>query len=471
MTTQNVYDLAVIGAGPAGIVGATTAASLGARVVLIDRFGDLGGAGANTGTVPSKTLRETAVSLSGIRSRDLYGVDLSLRREATVADLMRREHAVKEALNRTLAQIVEASSVELIVGDARFEDAHTIAIRSGATSSLVHAERTLISTGSSPYRPAGFPFDRPGVYDSDTILELNTIPKSLAVVGAGAVGSEYACTFGALGTKVHLIDGRDVLLPFLDSEVSAALTRAMGGSGIELHWGERVAECNYAGDEITLTLQSGRIVHTEAVLVAAGRRSNTKCLNLGAAGLAAGERGDLKVDEHYRTAVPHIYAAGDVIGFPGLASTGMQQARRAMTVAFGGAGDLPAREILPSAVYTIPEVAMAGDTEQTVQAAGVDYVVGRARYADNPRGCIIGEKEGFLKLIFRREDLKLLGVHAIGELASELVHIGLIAMAADCDATVFGELSFNVPTLGALYQDATWRLINERSRTLAGAIA
>jgi NAD(P) transhydrogenase len=471
MTIQNTYDLAAIGAGPAGIVGATTAASMGARVVLIDRYGDLGGAGANTGTVPSKTLRETALALSGIRSRDLYGVDLSLRREATVADLMRREHAVREALNRTLAQIVEASSVELIVGDARFEDAHTISIRSGATSSLVHAEKTLISTGSSPYRPAGFPFDTPGVYDSDTILELNTIPKSLAVVGAGAVGSEYACTFAALGTKVHLIDSRDVLLPFLDSEVSAALTRAMGGSGIELHWGERVAECNCVDGEIALTLQSGRVVHTEAVLVAAGRRSNTKCLNLVAAGLAAGERGDLKVDEHYRTAVPYIYAAGDVIGFPGLASTGMQQARRAMSVAFGGADSLPARDILPSAVYTIPEVAMAGNTEQAVHAAGVDYVVGRARYTDNPRGCIIGEKEGFLKLIFRREDLKLLGVHAIGELASELVHIGMIAMTADCDATVFGELSFNVPTLGALYQDATWRLINERSRTLAAAVA
>lgn len=467
---QNMYDLAVIGAGPAGIVGATTAASLGARVVLIDRYGDLGGAGANTGTVPSKTLRETALSLSGIRSRDLYGVDLSLRREATVADLMRREHAVKEALNRTLAQIVEASSVELILGDAQFEDAHTIGVRSETTSRSVRADRTLISTGSSPHRPVGFPFDRPGVYDSDSILELDTIPKSLAVVGAGAVGSEYACTFAALGTKVHLIDSRDILLPFLDSEVSEALARSMRRSGIEMHGGERVAECNSAGHEITLTLQSGRVVRTEAVLVAAGRRSNTAWLNLAAAGLAPGERGDLKVDEHYRTAVPHIYAAGDVIGFPGLASTGMQQARRAMSVAFGGGGDLPARDILPSAVYTIPEVAMAGDTEQAVHAAGVDYVVGRAQYTDNPRGCIIGETEGFLKLILRREDLKILGVHAIGELASELVHIGLIAMTADCDATVFGRLSFNVPTLGALYQDATWRLINERSRTLAAAM-
>jgi NAD(P) transhydrogenase len=439
--------------------------------VLIDRYGDLGGAGANTGTVPSKTLRETALALSGTRSRDIYGVDLSLRREATIADLMRREHAVKEALNRMLAQVVEASPVELIVGDAQFEDAHTIRVRSGTRSTLLRAERTLISTGSSPYRPAGFPFDKPGVYDSDSILELDTIPKSLAVVGAGVVGSEYACTFGALGTKVHLIDSRDVLLPFLDSEVSAALTRAIRGSGIEMHCRERVAECNCAGREITLTLESGCIVRTEAVLVAAGRRSNTTSLNLAAAGVTPGERGDLKVDEHYRTAVQHIYAAGDVIGFPGLASTGMQQARRAMAEAFGTADDLPARDILPSAVYTIPEVAMAGDTEQAVQAAGLEYVVGRARYTDNPRGCIIGEKEGFLKLIFRREDLKLLGVHAIGELASELVHIGLIAMTADCDATIFSKLAFNVPTLGALYQDATWRLINERARMIAAAVA
>jgi NAD(P) transhydrogenase len=458
---HNLYDLAVIGAGPAGIVGATTAASLGARVVLIDRYGDLGGAGANTGTVPSKTLRETALALSGIRSRDLYGVDLSLRREATIADLMRREHAVKEALNGTLAQLVEASSVDRLVGDAQFEDSHTIRVCSGATLNLIYAERILIATGSSPNRPASFPFDKDGVYDSDTILELDNIPKSLAVVGAGAVGSEYACTFGALGTKVYLIDSRDVLLPFLDSEVSAALTLAMHRNGIEMHCRERVAECNCRGQEITLTLQSGHVVQTEAVLVAAGRRSNTSSLNLAAAGLTVGERGDLNVDQHYRTAIPHIYAAGDVIGFPGLASTSMQQARRAMRIAFGAAGDLPARDILPSAVYTIPEVAMAGDTEQAVRAAGLDYVVGHARYNDNPRGCIIGEKEGFLKLILRRKDLKLLGVHAIGELASELVHIGLIAMSAGCDASIFSDLSFNVPTLGALYQDATWRLINE----------
>lgn len=461
MNMKNVYDLAVIGAGPAGIVGATTAASLGAKVVLIDRYGELGGAGANTGTVPSKTLRETALALSGIRSRALYGVDLSLRREATIADLMRREHVVKDGLNRTLAQLVEVSSVELVVGDARFEDAHTIRVRRGDRSNFVHAEGILISTGSSPNRPSIFPFDKPGVYDSDSILELEKIPKSLVVVGAGAVGSEYACTFSALGTKVHLIDSRDALLPFLDLEVSSALTRAMHRNGIEMHCGERVADCNCAEHEITLTLQSGLVMQAEAVLVAAGRRSNTGSLNLAAAGLTACERGDLKVDQHYRTPAPHIYAAGDVIGFPGLASTSMQQARRAMSVAFGAADDVPNRNILPSAVYTIPEVAMAGDPEQVVRGAGIDYVVGRAHYKDNPRGCIIGEQEGFLKLILQRQDLKILGGHAIGELASELVHIGLMAMTAGCNATIFSDTSFNVPTLGALYQDATWRLINE----------
>ena len=466
MNGKNTYDLVVIGGGPAGIVGATTAASLGAKTVLIDRDVDLGGAGANTGTVPSKTLRETALALSGIRSRDLYGVDLSIRREATVADLMRREHAVKEALNRTLAQLVEASSVTFLAGEAQFQDPHTIAVRHGNSCNLLRAERVLIATGSSPFCPGEFPFGSPGIYNSDTILDLKTIPRSLTVVGAGAVGSEYACTFAALGTEVHLIDSRDVLLPFLDSEVSETLTRAIRASGIELHCGERVSQCVCAGGKVALRLQSGNEVRADAVLVAAGRRSNTRMLNLTAAGLTPGERGDLKVDQYYRTAVPHIYAAGDVIGFPALASTGMQQARRAMTIAFGMGTGLPSRDILPSAVYTIPEVAMAGETEQSVAAAGLDYTVGRARYIENPRGCIIGEQEGFLKLIFSRPDLKILGVHAIGEHASELVHIGLVAMTTGCDATVLSSLSFNVPTLGALYQDATWRLINEQSLTL-----
>jgi NAD(P) transhydrogenase len=376
---------------------------------------------------------------------------------------MRREKAVKEALNRTLAQLVQASSVSFLAGEAQFLDPHTIAIRQSNGCDVLRAERILIATGSSPFCPREFPFASRGIYNSDTILDLNTIPSSLAVVGAGAVGSEYACTFAALGAEVHLIDSRDVLLPYLDSEVSEALTRAIRASGIRFHRGERVARCGFAENKVSLQLQSGDELRTDAVLVAAGRRSNTGMLNLAAAGLTPGERGDLKIDEYYRTSVPHIYAAGDVIGFPALASTGMQQARRAMTLAFGKQTGLPTRDILPSAVYTIPEVAMAGETEHSVAAAGIDYVVGRARYTDNPRGCIIGEQEGFLKLIFSRPDLKLMGVHAIGEHASELVHIGLVAMTAGCDAMVLSSLSFNVPILGALYQDATWRLINEQS--------
>jgi NAD(P) transhydrogenase len=457
---QNTFDLAVIGAGPAGIVGATTAAFTGARVALIDRHGDLGGAGANTGTVPSKTLRETALALTGTRSRELYGVDLSLRREATIADLMRRERAVKEALNRTLSERVAESATEVIVGDAHFQDDHTIAVRDSSGLQVLSADRILIATGSSPNRPDSFPFDAPGIYDSDTILELNRIPRSLAVVGAGAVGSEYACTFGALGSEVHLIDGRATLLPFLDSEVSQALTSVMSANGTALHLNERVAQCRPDASGVELTMKSGRVVRTEALLVAAGRISNTAGLNLAAAGLAAEQRGELKVDEHYRTAIRHIYAVGDVIGFPGLASTGMQQARRAMSCAFGPCAGMQGTEILPAAVYTIPEVGMAGETEQSLRAAGVDYVVGRARYDENARGCIVGDRDGFLKLIFRHDDLRLLGVHAIGELASELVHIGLIVMAAGGGAETFSNLCFNVPTLGGLYQDATWRLIN-----------
>jgi NAD(P) transhydrogenase len=467
-TMQDKFDLAVIGAGPAGLVGATTAAFAGARVALIDRHGDLGGAGANTGTVPSKTLRETALALTGTKSRELYGVDLSLRREATIADLMRRERFVKDAMNRTLAERVAESATEVIVGGAEFQDDHTIVVRSGSVARVIRADKILIATGSSPNRPSGFSFDAPGIYDSDTILELNQIPRSLAVVGAGAVGSEYACTFGALGSEVHLIDGRDTLLPFLDREVSEALTRVMSVNGIELHLNERVAQCRPGASGIELTMASGLVVRTEAVLVAAGRISNTGSLNLAAAGLAAEQRGELKVDEHYRTAVQHICAVGDVIGFPGLASTGMQQARRAMSCAFGQCAGNQSPQILPSAVYTIPEVGMAGETEQSLRAAGVDYVVGRARYDENARGCIVGDKEGFLKLIFRRDDLKLLGVHAVGELASELVHIGLIVMTAGGGAGIFSDVCFNVPTLGALYQDATWRLLNvSRNRTFS----
>jgi NAD(P) transhydrogenase len=478
---QKSYDLIVIGGGPAGISGATTGRLLGKTVALVDRHHELGGAGANTGTVPSKTLRETAVALSGMRSRDLYGVDLSLRREATVGDFLRHERQVKTGLNTLFAQQLETYQAKVYYGDARFLDPHTITVRTipkseatddhkrqAATTNgdlTLRGEKILIATGSSPIRPPIFPFG-PGVYDSDTILELVNLPRTMAVVGAGTIGSEYACTFAELGTKVHLIDGRDVLLPFLDGEVSRALTASMEQNGIVFHWKERAERCVVEEPptpekrgRITLTLTTGESLTVDEVLVAAGRKSNTWELNLAAAGVIAGDRGLIPVNDTFQTNVPHIYAAGDVIGFPALASTSMEQARRAVRHAFGKGIYTGIPQLLPHGVWTIPEVGMVGETEEALKRKGVEYVVGRASYADNARGRIIGDTQGFLKLLFRLPDMELVGVHVMGEQGTDVVHIGLLAMLSHARARLFDEICFNLPTLGGLYKVATFNAI------------
>jgi NAD(P) transhydrogenase len=463
---RKAYDLVVLGGGPAGIVGATTAAALGKTVALVDSHQELGGAGANTGTVPSKTLRETSLALSGGKSRNLYGVDLSLRREATVVDFLRHERNVKMGLNATLARQLQANKVDVYYGVGTFENAHTVRVRKTDAEKgvppvtehevLLAGDHILIATGSAPVRPAIFPFNRPEVYDSDTILELDRLPKTLAVIGAGVIGSEYACTFAALGTQVHVLDGRGVFLPFLDGEISRALAKAMARNGIVFHWNEPVRSCDAGKPEgVCLTLSSGATLRVAAVLVAAGRKSNTENLNLSVAGIAAGDRGIIQVDEHFRTKVQHIYAAGDVIGFPALASTGMQQARIAVRHAFNVRLPSHILQVLPTGIYTIPEVGMVGETEQTLHRNNVQYVVGRGPYKSNARGRIIGDCDGMLKLLFRREDMKLLGVHVLGEQATELVHVGMMAMLAGSTAEVFDEACFNIPTLGELYKFAT----------------
>src|SRR5580693_8286052 len=335
------FDLIVIGGGPAGIVGATTAAAFGKTVAVVDSHHELGGAGANTGTIPSKTLRETALALSGMKSRNLYGVDLSLRHEATVADFLRHEQNVKAGVNQFLSQrLKKTSNTTVYQGQAVFDDPHTVRVCHGNSGSAgetvrLRGEQILIATGSAPVHPPGFPFGCREVYDSDTILELDRLPKTMAVAGAGVIGSEYASTFAALGVSVHLIDGHNALLPFLDAELSRALTAAMEKNGIRFHWGDRPG--SYRQEEsgkVALTLESGEQLSVDAVLVASGRKSNTETLNLAAAGVTVGDRGVIPVDASYRTNVPHIFAAGDVIGFPALASTSMQQARYAMRAAF-----------------------------------------------------------------------------------------------------------------------------------------
>jgi NAD(P) transhydrogenase len=482
-----VYDLIVIGSGPAGESGAAAASLFGKRVALVEKSSLVGGASTNTGTLPSKTLRETALAISGLRARDLYGVDLSMRREATIADLMFHERRVTANERKRVERSLARYGVVLYRGMASFVDPHTIRVvpqvtgeavgagpgtgiandSDGTGAVLLKAERIFIGTGSSPVQPPGFPFKNPRVLDSDEILQLDRLPRSLAVVGAGVIGSEYACTFAALGTGVWVIDGRDELMPFLDREVSLALADAMNKKlGIEFLWKNRVTACN-AQDigDITLEFDTGGRLCVDAVLVAAGRASNTAALNLGAAGIEVGPKGRLTVDAHYRTNVPHIYAAGDVIGFPALASTSMEQARVAMCHAFDRGHKTALASLLPTGIYTIPEVSMIGSTEEQLKSEGIDYVVGRASYSQCARGEIIGDQTGFLKLLFRRDDLKLLGVHVIGELASEVVHIGVVAMLSESTAELFNRACFNYPTLGDLYKIATYDAMVKRAMT------
>jgi NAD(P) transhydrogenase len=337
-----------------------------------------------------------------------------------------------------------------------------------APDTLLRGEKILVATGSSPVRPAEFPFEHPRVHDSDEILEIGVLPKTLAIVGAGVIGAEYACTFAALGVEVHLIDGRDSLLSFLDREISENIQSAMTAAGVHFIWKEKVTHCAAppAGD-VTLTLTSGAKLSVNDVLVAAGRQSNTADLNLAGAGLTPGKRGLLKVDPQYRTEVPHIFAAGDVIGAPALAATGMEQARMAMCVACERDYKDVVAPILPTGIYTIPEASMAGETEESLKAKGIAFVVGRARYMDNPRGQIIGEENGLLKLIFGRDDMRLLGVHVVGEQATELVHLGLLAMMSNSGAELFNRTCFNYPTLGDLYKYATYEAMLKRDGLVA----
>jgi NAD(P) transhydrogenase len=460
------YDLVVIGAGPGGAWGARTAASFGKRVALVEKTGMIGGADINTGTIPSKTLRETALALSGWRSRRLFGVDLSLRRKATIGDFMFHEKNVTAHERQRIENLLRENGVEIFHGTGSLIDPHTVGVTGPTGASLsLKGDKILVATGSSPVHPPDFPFHDKRVCDSNQILELKALPKRLAVIGAGVIGSEYACTFAALGVDVHLIDARRELLPFLDREISAALGAAMSSNGVVFHWGERVLVCDVSRSEaVALAFASGTRLEVDTVLVAAGRNSNTDGLNLSAVGLKPGKRGRLPVDINYQTKVPNIYAVGDVIGPPALAATSLAQGRVAMCHAFDvsfGAGIAP---LLPTGIYTIPEVSMVGETEESLVANGIQFLVGRASYLETPRGEIVGERIGFLKLLFRRQDMRLLGVHVIGEHATELAHLGLLAMLMRAGSELFDGACFNLPTLGDLYRIATYKALLARHR-------
>lgn len=449
------YDLVVIGGGPAGEKAAVAAAFFGKRVALLEKSeAGPGGAGVHTGTLPSKTLRETALYLTGFKRRELYsGVSFGIAIDKRPAQaLMCRLPQVREIQSKQIMNNLDRHGVELVRGFGTFIDEHRVTV----DGRVLTASHFLIATGSTPRKPAAFDFSDHEVFDSDSILGLNRLPESLAVVGGGVVGSEYACVFSALGTRIEIIERRDRLLGFLDHEISDALMASMREQGIKLHLSDGVEEIVRHGEDLILTLTSGKQRRVDKALISAGRIGNTAGLELDRLGIALSRRGHILVDEQFRTNIDHIYAVGDVIGNPGLASSSMEQGRMAVAAMF----DLPGAgrdfSTIPSGIYTIPEACSCGPTEETLRADGVPYVVGRTHMRHNARGQIIGDTDGFLKLIFHAETRALLSTHIIAERATELIHIGQSVMRLGGDINYFIETVMTYPSLSVAYKYAAY---------------
>ena len=452
------HDLVVIGAGPAGEKGAAQAAYYGKRVACIERAAEPGGAAVHTGTLPSKTLRETAIFLSGFRQRELYGLSVELKPETAIPRLLSRKDAVRDQEVARLKWNLERHGVTSHRGVARFIDPHTVEVTgAGGAPRRITSEVFLVATGSRPHHPDGIPFDDDDVDDSDTILRIDRLPKSMVVVGGGVIGCEYASTFAAMHVDVTLIEGRPRLLPFLDTEIAERLRGAMQAMGVTFHLGQTTQSVRRVpGRGIVTTLASGLEIDAEKVLASSGRSGSTEGMGLSEVGVVVDKRGYVAVDESYRTAVPSIYAAGDVVGFPALASTSMDQGRVAVCHAFGFTYKPQVSHLLPFGIYTIPEVSCVGFSEETATERGLEFVVGRAFYRDNARGKIVGDRDGIVKLVVARQTRKVLGCHCIGERATELVHIGQAVMLLDGTVDVFIDMVFNYPTLGEMFKYAAY---------------
>ncbi len=449
------YDVLVIGSGPAGQKGAVQAAKLGRRVAVLEKEPFIGGAGLQTGTIPSKTLRETALYLAGLRQRVIVGFQYVLGKKVQFQELMHRKNSVIQNQTEVIIDQFSRSEVEVIYGQASFEDRHTLAVRDHEDR-LEHyqGDVMLIAVGSRPRRPAEVPFDMQHVYDSDTILKIDSIPDTLTVVGGGVIGCEYASVFACLGTRVTIIERDDRLLGFADAEIVNSLSYWMRHSGVVLRLGEEMEriEIERPGRVVT-HLKSGKQVVSEKLLFTLGRNANTDGLNLEQVGVRLGKRGRIEVDKDYRTSVENIFAAGDVIGGPGLASTSLEQGRLAMCAALMEACPSPGvTGGLPYGIYTIPEISMIGETEESLTEQAIPYEIGQAYFKEVARGQIIGEDYGMLKLLFHRESRKLLGVHIIGERATELIHIGQAVMTFGGTIDYFVNTVFNYPTLSDAYK-------------------
>ncbi len=448
------FDLAVIGSGPAGQRGAIAAAKAGKRVVMVDRRAMMGGASLHRGTIPSKTLREVVMHLAGLYNRPFHGRDFSAGPEVSTADLAWRVQAVIEREQHVVHGHLSRNGIVLADGQARFLDPHRLQVTNDHHEYAITADRVLIATGSRPAHSPAIPVDGQRIFDTDALPHLQTIPRELIVVGASVIGLEYASIITALHRRVTVIDQRPVVLEFADGEIVEALCYQLRRRGATLRLGETVTGVRRDDrGHVVATLASGKTVHGDALVYAGGREANTASLNLAAAGLEADTRGRLRVNARFETAVSHIAAAGDVIGFPALASTSMEQGRLAVAHMFG-LGEVRANTPLPYGIYTIPEVSMVGKTEQQLTADKVPYEVGVARYEDLVKGQMLGDDAGFLKVLFDPVTLQVLGVHIIGSAAAELIHVGQTLMATGGTLHVWRDAAFNHPTLAEAYKVA-----------------
>ncbi|MBS2022612.1 MAG: Si-specific NAD(P)(+) transhydrogenase [Deltaproteobacteria bacterium] len=474
MTTARKFDLVVIGSGPAGEKGAAQAAYFGKSVALIEKEPVLGGACANTGTLPSKTLRESALALSHMQARGLEQWVPDLPRPLTASTFLHRERLIKDKERARIARNLERHKIERITGLARFVDAQTVEVlpRDGTEPTQLTADYFLIATGSRPNRPAWIPFVEEEVYDSDEILQIEHVPETMLVLGSGVIASEYACMFAAIGTQVTMLDTRDRLLGFIDGELGAAFSNELVRMGLNLSLGDAPTTCavDAATRICTVGTKSGKTYQAQAVLAAAGRMGNSDALGLDKVGIARDSRGNVPVNEHFQTSVPHIYAAGDIVGVPALAATSMEQGRVAMCHAFKLSYKTRVSPVLPVGIYTIPEISYVGATEEELKKSNTDYLSGRAQMRDNARGEILGQEAGFLKLLFS-PDKKILGVHAMGPNATEIIHVGQMAMLQGSTIDLFIEAVFNYPTLSELYKYAAYDGLGAIARRNAQAQA
>jgi NAD(P) transhydrogenase len=455
------YDVLVLGSGPSGQKAAIAASKLGRRVGIVDRRDMIGGVCINTGTVPSKTLREAVVYLTGMSQRELYGSNYRVKDDITVSDLAARTQHVISRQTDVIRNQLNRNHIRLISGTGRFTDPHTVSVEAGTgQDTKVTAEKIIIAAGTRPARPDSVDFDDRTIVDSDGVINLDAVPRSMVVVGAGVIGMEYASMFAALGTKVTVIERRSQMLDFCDGEIIESLKFHLRDLSVTFRFGEEVASVERHQTATLTVLKSGKKIAAETVMYSAGRQGQTNDLGLEAAGLSADRRGRIAVDEHFRTAVGHIYAVGDVIGFPALASTSMEQGR----LAAHHACDEPAREmhhLQPIGIYTIPEISFVGQTEEDLTDSSTPFEVGVARYRELARGQILGDSYGMLKLLVSPDDRKLLGVHVFGTGATELVHIGQAVMGCGGTVDYLVDTVFNYPTLAESYKVAALDAMNK----------